>query len=200
MRERRELVSARQQLQSKRVALLNTIQGYVYQAEHRLPAMFFTEPTWRAQLARLPVSVPLRLIIQTFMTSIEVLMTAEQQLTVRLQAIADLRCDWVETIPALGAVSARVIISAVDEARRFEDQEAVLTMPLRRRFIRGGRSSTSGGSIAMGGGGPDGVAAVCPDSGAHEKSGSETSPAVLCSGHAATGEEAGGRRVWRGNY
>lgn len=125
VRELRELVSARQQLQSKRVALINTIRGYVYQEGHRLPAKFFTGPTWRAQVARLPVSIPLRLIIQTFMTSIEALMTAEQQLTVRLRAMADPRCDLVETIPALGAISARVIVSAVDEARRFDDQKAV---------------------------------------------------------------------------
>lgn len=59
------------------------------------------------------------------MTSIEALVAAEQQLTQRLVAIADPRCDLVEPIPALGPVSARVVVSAVDEARRFDDQKAV---------------------------------------------------------------------------
>jgi transposase len=77
VRELRELVSARQQLQRKRIALINTIRGYVYQEGHRLPAKFFAGSAWREKLARVPVSAPLRLIIQTFMASIEALVTAE---------------------------------------------------------------------------------------------------------------------------
>ncbi|MDC8446945.1 MAG: IS110 family transposase [Nitrospira sp.] len=125
VRELREFVSARHQLQSKRVALINTIRGYVYQEGHRLPEKFFAGAAWREKLARVSVSVPLQLIIQTFMTSIEALMVAEQQLTARLRAIADPRCDLVETIPALGPLASRVVLSAVDEARRFDDQKAV---------------------------------------------------------------------------
>lgn len=125
VRELRELVSARQQLQRKRVALINTIRGYVYQEGHRLPEKFFAGAAWREKLARVSVSAPLRLIIQTFMTSIEALMVAEQQLTARLRAIADPRCDLVETIPALVPLASRVVLSAVDEAQRFDDQKAV---------------------------------------------------------------------------
>jgi transposase len=125
VRELRELVSARQQLQSKRIALINTIRGYVYQEGHRLPEKFFAGATWRAKLARLPLSAPLKLILATFMTSIEALVAAEQQLTARLQAIQDPRCLLLESIPAMGPLSARVLLSALDEARRFDDQKAV---------------------------------------------------------------------------
>src|SRR5574337_901859 len=125
VRELRELVSARQQLQSKRVALINTIRGYVYQEGHRLPEKFFAGPTWAAKLARLPVSAPLRLIMETFMTNIVALVTAEQQLTQRLVAIQDRRCPLLESIPAIGPMASRVVLSAVDEARRFDDQKAV---------------------------------------------------------------------------
>ena len=125
VRELRELVSARQQLQSKRIALINTIRGYVYQEGHRLPEKFFAGPTWAAKLARLPVSAPLRLIMETFMTSIAALVTAEQQLTKRLVAIQDRRCPLLESIPAIGPMASRVVLSAVDEARRFDDQKAV---------------------------------------------------------------------------
>ncbi len=51
-------------------------------------------------------------------------MTAEQQLTARLRAIADPHCDLVETVPAFGPVASRVLVSAVDEACRFDDQKA----------------------------------------------------------------------------
>lgn len=125
VRELRELVSARQQVQSQRVALINTIRGSVYQEGHRLPEQFVAGPTWAAKLARLPVSAPLRLIIQTFMASIEALVAAEQRLTERMLAIQDPRCSLLETIPAIGPLSARVLVSALDEARRFDDQKAV---------------------------------------------------------------------------
>jgi transposase len=125
VRELRELVSARQQVQSKRVALINTIRGEVYQEGHRLPEKFFAGPTWAVKLARLPVSAPLRLIIQTCTASIEALVAAEQQLTERMLAIKDPRCVLLETIPAIGPLSARVLVSALDEARRFDDHKTV---------------------------------------------------------------------------
>lgn len=59
------------------------------------------------KLARLPLSAPLTLIIETFMASIEALVTEEQQLTDRLVAIKDPRCGLLETIPAIGPPSAR---------------------------------------------------------------------------------------------
>jgi transposase len=125
VRELRELISARQQLQSKRIALINTIRGYVYQEGHRLPEKFFAGPRWAAKLGRLSVSAPLTLIIETFMTSIEALSAAELVLTERLRAIEDPRCRLVESIPAIGPLSARVLVSALDDARRFDDQKAV---------------------------------------------------------------------------
>jgi transposase len=125
VRELRELVSARQQLQNKRIALINTIRGYVYQEGHRLPEKFFAGPTWRAKLARLPVSASLRLIMETFMTGVEALSAAERQLTARLGAIEDPRCGLLESIPAIGPLSARVLVSALDDARRFDDHKAV---------------------------------------------------------------------------
>jgi len=125
VRELRELVSTRQHLQRKRIALINTIRGYVYHEGHQLPEQFFTGPTWAAKLARLSVSAPLTLIMQTFMASIEALSAAERQLTARLEAIEDPRCPLLESIPAIGPMAARVVVSALDEARRFDDQKAV---------------------------------------------------------------------------
>lgn len=124
-RELRELVSARQQLQRKRIALINTIRSYVYQEGHRLPEKFFAGPTWAAKLARLSVSAPLAVIIETFMARIDALVAAEQRLTARVQAIEDPRCPLLESIPAIGPLSARVLLSALDDARRFDDQKAV---------------------------------------------------------------------------
>jgi transposase len=125
VRELREVVSARQQLPRTRVALINTIRGYVSQEGHRLPAKFFAGAAWREKLARVSVRAPLRLIIQTFMTSIEARVVAEQPLTQRLLAIEDRRCPLLESMPAIGPLASRVVLSAVEEARRVDDQKAV---------------------------------------------------------------------------
>lgn len=125
IRELRELASARQQLQAKRVALINTLRGYVYQEGHRLPVKFFQGVRWQKQLTTLRVSAPLKRILQAFMPSIEALLMAERQLPEQLLTIQDRRCTLLETIPALGPLSARVLVSALDEVTRFDNQKAV---------------------------------------------------------------------------
>lgn len=80
VRERRELGSARQQLQAKRVALINPIRGAVCQAGHRRPEQFLAGTTWRTKLGRLSVSAPVRLILETFMTRIDALVALARNL------------------------------------------------------------------------------------------------------------------------
>ena len=125
IRELRELTSARQQLQAKRIGLINTLRGYVYQEGHRLPAKFFQGVSWQRQLTTLRVSAPLKRILQALMPSIEALLMAERQLTEQILTIQDRRCTLLETIPALGPLSARVLVGALDEVTRFENQKAV---------------------------------------------------------------------------
>jgi len=74
------------------------------------------------KLARLPVSAPRKLIIQTVMTSIDALVV-ERQLTERLGASADPRGGLVERIPAIGPLAARVVVSDLDDAGRCDDQK-----------------------------------------------------------------------------
>lgn len=59
------------------------------------------------------------------MISIEALLAAEQRLTARLRAMEDPRCPLLESIPAIGPLAARVLVSALDDAGRFDDQKAV---------------------------------------------------------------------------
>lgn len=67
------------------------------------------------------MSAPPQLIIVTFLTGIDALKAAEQQLTDRLWAYRDPRCTLLETIPAIGSLSARVLVGALDEASRFDN-------------------------------------------------------------------------------
>src|SRR5215831_2603501 len=125
VRELRELASAREQLQAKRVALINAVRSYVYQEGHRLPEKFFASPGWAEKLAQVRVSAPLKLIIESFMAAIDALLAAERQLTTQLLAITDPRCALLETIPAIGPITSRVLVGALDEVRRFDDKKAV---------------------------------------------------------------------------
>lgn len=123
MRELRELVSARKQLQSKRIALANSIRGQVKQEGHRLPEKFFQRKDWAERLRRLKLGDVQKVIIAQFMHGIEGLERSEAELTTRIVAIEDERIELVESIPALGQLSSRVLVSALDRAERFDNKK-----------------------------------------------------------------------------
>jgi hypothetical protein len=102
--------------------------------------------------------------------------------------MADPRCDLVETIPAIGPVASRVLVSAVDEARRFDDKKAVATYGALAPTIY------QSGAVRQVGRGSARVVAVCTPGGPDEEPGGEAAPAVLDPGHTAAREEdCGGR-------
>jgi transposase len=123
IRELRELVGARHTLQSKRVALLNTVRAYLKQDGHRLPEKFFQRRDWHQALTKVGVSAVTQQIIETFKTSIDALQQSETALTKRLVAIEDERITRLESIPSIGALSARVVLGALDDARRFDNKK-----------------------------------------------------------------------------
>jgi transposase len=125
IRQLRELLSARQQLQSKRVALINTIRGYLLQEGKKLPDKFFDRTDWYESLEGARLSQTLRLIIKTLRQSIDALKDSEGELTEQIVAIEDERVDLLESIPGIGKLSSRVLLSALDDARRFDDRKAV---------------------------------------------------------------------------
>lgn len=125
VRELRELVGARHTLQSKRVALMNTLRGYLKQEGQRLPEKFFGRTDWQAALAQLQVGASTRQIVASFKAGIEALAKAEGELTRRIVAIADRRIELLESIPSIGELSARVLLGALDDAKRFDTKKGV---------------------------------------------------------------------------
>ncbi len=123
IRALRDLGGARHTLQSKRVALLNTVRAYVKQEGHRLPEKFFQRRDWPQALAKLGVSTVTQQIIEGFKTSIDALQQSEAALTRQLVAIADEGITRLESIPSLGALSARVVLGALDDAHRFDNKK-----------------------------------------------------------------------------
>jgi len=125
VRELRELISARQRLQSKRVALINSIRGQMKQEGHSLPAKFFQSTQWREKLKGIKIGEIQKLIIESFMDSIDSLLRAEEKLTKKIGAIRDKRIELLESIPSLGTLSSRVIMSALDDVGRFDSKKCV---------------------------------------------------------------------------
>jgi transposase len=123
VRDLRELVGARHTLQSKRIALLNTVRAYLKQEGHRLPEKFFQRRDWHSALAKLGVGAVTQQILETFKTSIDALQQSEVALTRQLVAIKDERITRLESIPSIGALSARVVLGALDDARRFDNKK-----------------------------------------------------------------------------
>lgn len=124
-RELRELVSARDQLLSKRVALINTLRGYMKQEGYRLPVKFFQRADWRMELERLKVGATQKTILEHFMNAVEALKESEEAIKGKLLEIKDARIDLVESIPGIGKLTARVLVSAIDEAKRFDGKKSI---------------------------------------------------------------------------
>jgi transposase len=124
IRELRELLSARQTLLSKRVSLCNTIRALALQEGRKLPEKFFHRADWEATLEKKKLSGTLRYIIKSYRESIEAVKTSEQQLMDRIAAIEDERVGLLESIPSIGTLSSRVLLSAIDEAGRFDNRKA----------------------------------------------------------------------------
>lgn len=124
-RKLRELISARHTLQSKRIALINAIRGCLKQEGYKLPEKFFNNLRWRDQLGRMRVGEVQKVILTSYMTSIESLVKAEAELTASILAVEIKDIELLESIPAIGGLSSRVIASAIDAVNRFEDKKSV---------------------------------------------------------------------------
>jgi transposase len=124
VRQLRELLSGRQMLQSKRVAMINSIRGMMLQEGVRLPEKFFTRVDWWERLDKAPISESTKAIIAAFMRGITGLQDAEDELTRQIVAIKDERITRLESIPGIGSLSSRVLLGALDNAERFDNKKA----------------------------------------------------------------------------
>jgi transposase len=125
IRQLRELISARHTLQSKRVALINSIRGVLKQEGYRLPEKFFQHANWRAHLEQMRLAETQKVILSSFMTSIETLLKAESELTRQIIGIENEEIKRLQSIPSIGELSSRVIISAVDDVKRFDNKKGI---------------------------------------------------------------------------
>lgn len=125
VRELRELVSAREQLQRKRVALINTLRGLIKQEGYHLPEKFFQRVDWQEQLEQKPLQQVQRAIFASFMKSIEVLKASEDEIKQQMLEITDERLEKLESIPCIGKITSRVLLGAIDEAKRFDNKKCV---------------------------------------------------------------------------
>lgn len=124
-RKLRELISARGQLQSKRVALINTLRGFLKQEGCKLPGKFFERADWRETVKKMRMSEVLKFITEQLVESIEALKASEVRLEEELLKISDERIEKAESVPGLGKFAARVMVSALDDAKRFDNKKCV---------------------------------------------------------------------------
>lgn len=124
-RAMRELVSARTKLMQERVSLINTLRGYIKQEGVRLSEKFFGQEDWEKQLAEKKLSSTLKTIITAYRPAIEALNASEAELVERLKQLGDERTDLLETIPSIGVIASRTVVSALDDAKRFDNRKCV---------------------------------------------------------------------------
>ena len=124
-RELRELISARSTIQSKRIALINSIRGCLKQEGYKLPKGFFNNEKWRDHLKKMRIGNTQKLIVEKYMESIEGMVKAESELTARMLEIKHKDIELLETIPGIGGLTSRVLVSAIDDAKRFDNKKCV---------------------------------------------------------------------------
>lgn len=124
-RELRELISARHTIQSKRVALINSIRGMLKQEGYKLPEKFFQNTNWRDQLKRMRVGQTQKIILTSYMESIESLMLSEAKITQAIIKFESRDIELLESIPGIGQLTSRVIAGAVDEITRFDSKKSL---------------------------------------------------------------------------
>jgi transposase len=124
-RQLRELLSARTQVMQKRVSLLNSLRGYLKQEGVQLGEGFFRRSGWQEQLMTKRLSETLKTILIVFRASIEALRGAELELNERIAEIENKETKLLETIPGIGVLSARTVVAALDNVKRFDNRKAV---------------------------------------------------------------------------
>lgn len=125
-RRLRELLSARGNLMSKRVAFINAIQGYVKQEGRKIPKGFFTYGAeWTVKLSEMKITETLKDIIASMMNAVESLKKSEDELTEKIKEIEDMKIDLIKTVPTMGDLSSRILFSALITAKRFENKKKV---------------------------------------------------------------------------
>jgi transposase len=124
-RELRELVSARSTIQSKRIALINSIRGCLKQEGYKLAKGFFNNEKWRDHLKKMRIGNTQKLILEKYMESIEGMVKAESELTAEILGIKGKDIELLESIPGIGGLTSRVLVSAIDDAKRFDNKKSV---------------------------------------------------------------------------
>lgn len=124
-RKLRELVAARSNLKSKKIALVNAIQGYVKQEGRKLPKGFFKNEEWTLALEKLKISENTKFIIASFMNALEAMALSEKELLEAINGVEDERVELIKTVPAIGDLTARVVLAALINAKRFDNSKAV---------------------------------------------------------------------------
>lgn len=145
-RDLRELISARTNLMKKRIGLQNSIHGYMKQEGVKLSRKFFTSSDWQEQLEELEVGRVQKIIIENFMFAFEQVQIAEESILQEIYKIDDPRLELLESIPSVGPLTSRVILSGLDNVDRFDGKKAVAKYgALTPRIYQSGRKEVIGG-------------------------------------------------------
>ncbi len=147
IRDLRELLSARENVMKKRVSLVNSIRGYLKQEGVGLPAKFFSSKDWQKRLNKIEVGRIQKVIVENFMFALEQMKIAEDCILEEIYKIEDPRIELLESIPAIGPITSRVLLSALDNVNRFDGKKSVTTAKygaFTPRIYQSGNKSVTG--------------------------------------------------------
>ena len=123
----RKLMLLRIALGRQRATAKNQLQAVLHQEGFLRPVTDVFGKRGRAWLQGLALSVTGRMVVETWLKVVDQMdgLIAEQGRELERMAETDARAKWLQTVPGIGAYSARVILAEVGESARFDSKRAL---------------------------------------------------------------------------
>jgi transposase len=96
----------------------------IKQEGYKMPSKFFQTKNWQDKLSRMRIGTTQKVILSSYMNSVEGLQAAETELTEKILEIKGKDIALLESIPGLGKLSSRVLVGALDNVERFDNKKS----------------------------------------------------------------------------
>lgn len=123
--ELRVTTSVRSLVVDQATRLKNLIRGQLKQDGVQLPEKFFSRKDWKTLVKVDKLSKPVRALWQALVPLLEATQQAEGVLREEIEGVSDKRTKLLESIPGIGKLNSRVLVGALDDAKRFETRKQV---------------------------------------------------------------------------
>lgn len=119
-REMRDLLNARYGIIKGYTSLMNHMRGLLRQEGVRLPAREMIRAGYEEDIAKLRLPEHVKVIVERYAGAIDRLIEEKEKIEKRIKSHKCEEIDLIKTIPGMGELSSKTILSAIGEIKRFK--------------------------------------------------------------------------------